>query len=188
MDADWGAIRAYLAGRQDEEDEADEEDPEDEGDEGDEEDAKDAKDEGDEGDEGDEEDRADHPGPYRAALAAAGDALPGTAAALALSNPAVTVARWLDGLHARAERPGSVMPLVFVLLVFIFALVPVNGDATRLELIWRALTGGAALPPSATELALAAQYQDLAAERQTESTIAAGVWGGMWGVAGTLIP
>jgi hypothetical protein len=184
MAAPWDEIRAYLAGREDEE--ADEEADEDEGE--DEEEDEDEEDKGEEDEDEEEDEKTGGTHPYRDGLRALGDAAPPTVKALALGNPAMRVAGWLDSLHRRAEQPGSVLPLVFVLVFLIFAMVPVNGSATRLELIWRALTGGAALPPSATELALAAQYQELAAERRIDNAIGSAVWGPVWGVAGTLIP
>ncbi|MGZ6392507.1 MAG: hypothetical protein ACXWQZ_24985, partial [Ktedonobacterales bacterium] len=43
--------------------------------------------------------------------------------------------------------PGGLAPLIAALLFFVFAIVPVGAQgSTRLELIWRVLTGGAYLP------------------------------------------
>lgn len=175
---DWDEIRAYVAGEEDtaEGEDAEEDDGEGEG-----------------GREGEGEDEAEgepsgapETAPYSAALDKVADAAPDTVRAAALSNPVTTVAGWLDTLHGLAARPGSVLPLVFVLLFFIFAIVPVNGGATRFELIWRALTGGAALPPSLSRQQLAAEYADIAEQQQQDETISSAIWGGVWGVAGML--
>lgn len=45
-----------------------------------------------------------------------------------------------------APTPGGIGFLVMALLFFIFVIVPVNGKATRLKLIWLSLTGGATMP------------------------------------------
>ena len=54
---------------------------------------------------------------------------------------------------ARVPTPGGLFPLFVALFFFLFAIVPVHpSGATRLNLIWRALTGGASLPPSPPRL------------------------------------
>lgn len=57
------------------------------------------------------------------------------------------------GLVDRVERlptPGGLFALIAALLFFLFAIVPSGPQGqTRLELVWRALTGGAQLPATA---------------------------------------
>ena len=52
---------------------------------------------------------------------------------------------WVEGL----PTPGGNLALLLILLFFAFAIIPVNGGATRLELIYLVLTGGADLPTNA---------------------------------------
>lgn len=80
--------------------------------------------------------------------------------------------------------PGGLFPLIAALAFFIFAIVPVGAQgSTRLELIWRVLTGGAYLPPEpgskrARILEQQQQQQDSADEA------AAAAAGGVAGAAG----
>lgn len=59
--------------------------------------------------------------------------------------PFDAVTSWVEGL----PTPGGNLALLLILLFFAFAIIPVNGGATRLELIWLVLTGGADLPTTA---------------------------------------
>lgn len=59
---------------------------------------------------------------------------------------------------ASAPTPGGIAALVFALVFFLMAIVPVNGNDTRLSLLWGVLTGTEVLPPgNATRETLAQQ-------------------------------
>lgn len=56
---------------------------------------------------------------------------------------------------ARIPTPGGLFPILAALLFFLLAIVPVWSDGTtRLSLIWRVLTGGAALPATPRQTTL----------------------------------
>ncbi len=62
-------------------------------------------------------------------------------------HPATERASRAISALADAPTPGGLFPLIAALLFFIFAIVPVGPQgSTRLELMWRALTGGASIP------------------------------------------
>lgn len=91
---------------------------------------------------------------------------------------------------ARVPTPGGLFPLFVALFFFLFAIVPVHpSGATRLNLIWRALTGGASLPPSPQRqsfdsLAGAAALGGIGEVVRHDSNF---LWDGFWGATGGAI-
>ena len=59
--------------------------------------------------------------------------------------PFDALSAWVEGL----PTPGGNLALLLIILFFAFAIIPVNGGATRLELIYLVLTGRADLPTNA---------------------------------------
>lgn len=82
--------------------------------------------------------------------------------------------------------PGGLFPLIAALLFFVFAIVPVGAQgSTRLELIWRVLTGGAFLPPEpGSKRAKIAEAQANAAATDEAVDIAANVAENVSGIPG----
>lgn len=85
------------------------------------------------------------------------------------------------GKISNLPTPGGLFPLIAALLFFIFAIVPVGAQgSTRLELIWRVLTGGAYLPPEpGSKRARIAEAQQQ--QQDTADAVAAAAEGGVVG-------
>lgn len=54
-----------------------------------------------------------------------------------LQSASQSLNSWAD----RTPTPGGIGVIIFLLLLFLWAIVPVNGDKTRLQLLWLTLTG-----------------------------------------------
>jgi hypothetical protein len=94
-------------------------------------------------------------------------AAPGSRPRLPQADPARGPLAWL----ATRPTPGGIALILAAILFFIFAVVPMgpNGE-TRLFLMFKALTGGATIPPDST----AAQTEQAMMESQ------ANAWQGFW--------
>ena len=92
--------------------------------------------------------------------------------------PLDAVTSWVEGL----PTPGGNLALLLILLFFAFAIIPVNGGATRLELIYLVLTGGADLPTNA-----AGTSGNTQASTPGASDIATGIRAGVGAAIGSVL-
>lgn len=120
-----------------------------------------------------------------------------------VTRAAEGVARGLDAVVPDAPRrfvgglptPGGLFPPLLFLIVMLLAIVPMNASGdTRLALVWKALTGGAHLPPTQRELRRQRAWADakqgqaavgsLAADAAQAIGAGAATWDTFWQLGG----
>lgn len=65
-------------------------------------------------------------------------------------NKANTIVNPVKNWIASQPTPGGIFTLIIIIVFFIWAIVPVNGTHTRLELLWLTITGKTHFPDSGT--------------------------------------
>lgn len=99
------------------------------------------------------------------------------------------IGRFLNAVHDWAENlptPGGNLALVLILVFFAFAVIPVNGGNTRLQLIWLVLTGQYGLQASGSGNQSAAQINAAGNAVVAGGNIAGGIASGISSALGNL--